>query len=128
MPLDFTKHFVAVPTEFKLRNNTGCSWKVTVKLMNGMVTLDQGWATYAAVHQIKIAYMVTFKLLTPGTLKVIIFDDDGIEVINKCGKHDEAFAAKEYGRATSFQRSIESALNMFMVYALNCYICGTAYI
>ena len=25
MPLDFTKHFVAVPTEFKLRNNTGCS-------------------------------------------------------------------------------------------------------
>ena len=54
MPLDFTKHFVAVPTEFKLRNNTDCSWKVTVKLMNGRVTLDQGWATYAAVHQIKI--------------------------------------------------------------------------
>ncbi|XBJ19154.1 hypothetical protein VPH35_010177 [Triticum aestivum] len=95
MPLDFTKHFVAVPTEFKLRNNTGCSWKVTVKLMNGRVTLDQGWATYTAVHQIKIGYMVTFKLLTPDTLKVIIFDDDGIEVINKCGKHDKAFAAKE---------------------------------
>ncbi|VAH23277.1 unnamed protein product [Triticum turgidum subsp. durum] len=95
MPLDFTKHFVAVPTEFKLRNNTGCSWKVTVKLINGMATLDQGWATYAAVHQIKIGYMVTFKLLTPDTLKVIIFDDNGIEVVNKCGKHDEAFAAKE---------------------------------
>ena len=95
MPLDFTKHFVAVPTEFKLRNNTGCSWKVTVKLMNGRVTLDQGWATYAVVHQIKIGYMVTFKLLTPDTLKVIIFDDDGIEVVNKCGKHDKAFAAKE---------------------------------
>ena len=95
MPLDFTKHFVAVPTEFKLRNNTGCSWKVMVKLMNGKVTLDQGWATYAAVHQIKIGYMVTFKLLTPDTLKVIIFDDDGIEVVNKCGKHDEAFANKD---------------------------------
>ncbi|XBJ21140.1 hypothetical protein VPH35_011842 [Triticum aestivum] len=95
MPLDFTKHFVVVPTEFKLRNNTGCSWKVMVKLMNGRVTLDQGWATYTAVHQIKIDYMVTFKLLTPDTLKVIIFDDDGIEVVNKCGKHDEAFAAKE---------------------------------
>ena len=95
MPLDFTKHFVAVPTEFKLRNNTGCSWKVTVKLMNGRVTLDQGWATYATVHQIKISYMVTFKLLTPDTLKVIIFDDDGIEVINKCGKHDETFATKD---------------------------------
>ncbi|KAF7028939.1 hypothetical protein CFC21_040783 [Triticum aestivum] len=95
MPLDFTKHFVAVPTEFKLRNNTDCSWKVTVKLMNVRVTLDQGWATYAAVHQIKIGYMVAFKLLTPYTLKVIIFNDDGIEVVNKCGKHDKAFATKE---------------------------------
>ncbi|XBI28703.1 hypothetical protein VPH35_052864 [Triticum aestivum] len=59
MPLDFTKHFVAVPTEFKLSNNIGYSWKVMVKLMNGRVTLDQGWATYATVHQIKIGYMVT---------------------------------------------------------------------
>ena len=25
MPLDFTKHFAAVPTEFKLKNNTDCS-------------------------------------------------------------------------------------------------------
>ncbi|KAF7082981.1 hypothetical protein CFC21_086807 [Triticum aestivum] len=78
MPLDFTKHFDAVPAEFKLRNNTGCSWRVTVKLMNG-----------------RIGYMVTFKLLTPDTLKVIIFEDDGIEVVNKCGKHDEAFVARE---------------------------------
>ncbi|KAF7027820.1 hypothetical protein CFC21_039826 [Triticum aestivum] len=91
MPLDFTKHFVAVPTEFKLRNNTDCSWRVRVKPMNSRVTLDQGWATYAAVHQIKIGRMVMFKLLTPDTLKVIIFDDDGIEVVNKCGKHDESF-------------------------------------
>ena len=95
MPLDFTKHFVVVSTEFKLRNNTDCFWKVTVKLMNGRVTLDQGWATYAAVHQIKIGYMVTFNLLTSDTLKVIIFYDDGIEVVNKCGKNDEAFAAKD---------------------------------
>ncbi|KAF7042902.1 hypothetical protein CFC21_052384 [Triticum aestivum] len=95
MPLDFTKHFVAVPTEFKLRNNTDCSWRVTVKLMHDRVTLNQGWATYTVVHQIKIDYMVTFKLLTPDTLKVIIFDDDGIEVINKCRKHDEAFTARD---------------------------------
>ena len=31
----------------------------------------------------------------PDTLKVIIFDDDGIEVVNKCGKHDEAFTARD---------------------------------
>lgn len=95
MPLDFTKHFVAVSTEFKLNNNAGCSSRVTVKLMNGRVTLDQGWATIASVHQINIGYMVTFKIPTPDTLKVIIFDDDGIEVVNKCGKHDEAFAARD---------------------------------
>uniref|UniRef100_A0A3B6CGV8 TF-B3 domain-containing protein n=1 Tax=Triticum aestivum TaxID=4565 RepID=A0A3B6CGV8_WHEAT len=94
MPLDFTKHFIVVPTECKLRNNTSCSWRVTVKLMNRM-TLDQGWATYAAVHQIKIGYMVAFKLLTPDTLKVIIFDDDDVEVVNKCGKHNKAFVAKD---------------------------------
>ena len=68
---------------------------MTVKLTNGRVTLDQGWATYAAVHQTKIGYMVTFKLLTPDTFKVIIFDVDGIEVVNKCGKHGEAFAGKD---------------------------------
>ncbi|KAM3401475.1 hypothetical protein ACQJBY_005920 [Aegilops geniculata] len=91
MPLDFTKHFPAVPTELKLKTNTGCSWRVTVRLTNSRVTLDQGWATFAAVHQIKIWYMVTFKLLTPDTLKVIVFNDDDIEVVTKCGRHDEAF-------------------------------------
>ncbi|XBJ08529.1 hypothetical protein VPH35_013814 [Triticum aestivum] len=91
MPLDFTKHFPAVPTEFKLKTNTGCSWRVTVRLTNSRATLDQGWATFATVHQIKIGYMVTFKLLTPDTLKVIVFNDDDIEVVTKCGRHDEAF-------------------------------------
>ncbi|XBI82604.1 hypothetical protein VPH35_091250 [Triticum aestivum] len=62
---------------------------------DGPTHFYKGWATFAAVHQIKIGYMVTFKLLTPDTLKVIIFDEDGIEVVNKCGKHDEAFTVKE---------------------------------
>ncbi|KAI4986901.1 hypothetical protein ZWY2020_019531 [Hordeum vulgare] len=95
MPLDFNKHFAVVPTEFKLKNNTDCSWRMTVKLMTGRVTLDQGWATFAIVHHINIGYMVTFKLLTPDTFKVIIFDDDGIEVVNKCGERGEAFAARD---------------------------------
>ncbi|XBH74652.1 hypothetical protein VPH35_101561 [Triticum aestivum] len=71
MPLDFTKHFPAVTTEFKIKTNTGCSWRVTIQLISGRVTLDQGWATFAVVRQIKIGYMVTFKLLTPNTLKVM---------------------------------------------------------
>ena len=61
--------------------------------MNDRVTLDQGWATLAVVHQIKIGFMLTFKLLTPNMLKVIVFNDDGIEVVTRCGKHDDAFTA-----------------------------------
>ena len=91
MPLDFTKHFPAVPTEFKLKMNTDCSWRVTMRLMNDRVTLNQGWATFADVHQIKIEYMMTFKLLTPDTLKVIVFNNGGIEVVTKCGRHDDVF-------------------------------------
>ncbi|XBJ10624.1 hypothetical protein VPH35_015447 [Triticum aestivum] len=56
------------------------------------VILDHGWAPFATVHQIRIGYMVMFNLLTLDTLKVIIFDDEGIEVVTKCGKHDDAFA------------------------------------
>ena len=96
MILDFTKYFLAVPTEFKVKTNTGCSWRVTIQLISGRVTLDQGWATFAVVHQIKVGYMVTFKLLTPDTLKVIIFNHDGIEVVTKCGRHDDAFAVNVY--------------------------------
>ncbi|KAE8783988.1 U-box domain-containing protein 4 [Hordeum vulgare] len=65
MTPDFTKHFPSVPHEFKLKTNTECSWRVTVRLLNDTVTLDQGWATFAIAHQIKIGFMVNFKLLTP---------------------------------------------------------------
>ena len=93
LPLDFTKHFPAIPTEFKLKTNTGCAWRVTVRVINGRVTLDQGWATFTAVHQIMIGYMLTFKLLTPDTMKVIVFNDEGVEVVTKCKEHDNAFVA-----------------------------------
>ena len=59
--------------------------------MSGKVTLNQGWATFTAVHQIKRGFMVTFKLLTPDMLKVIVFNDDGIEVVTRCGRHDDTF-------------------------------------
>ncbi|KAE8800546.1 Glutamyl-tRNA reductase 1, chloroplastic [Hordeum vulgare] len=40
LPLDFTKHFPAVLTGFSLKTNTGCSWRVTVKVVDDRVTLD----------------------------------------------------------------------------------------
>ncbi|KAE8817425.1 Speckle-type POZ protein [Hordeum vulgare] len=92
MPLDFTKHFSFVPHEFKLKMNTWYSWRVIVRLLNGRVTLDKGWATFVVVHRIKIGCMVIFKLLSPDMLKVIVFNDGGMEVVTICGKHHEAFA------------------------------------
>ena len=91
MPLDFTKHFTVVLTKFKLRTNTDYSWRATVRLMDGKVSLDQDWDPFVVVHQIRISYMVTLKLLTLDTLKVIIFNDNGIEVVTKCGRHNDAF-------------------------------------
>ncbi|VAH94751.1 unnamed protein product [Triticum turgidum subsp. durum] len=64
-----------------MKTNTGCFRRVTIRLLNDRVTLEQGWATFAAIHQMKIGFMVTFKLLTPDMLKVIVFNDNVIEVV-----------------------------------------------
>ncbi|KAE8821648.1 Speckle-type POZ protein [Hordeum vulgare] len=69
------------------------SARVTVRLMNDRATLDQGWDTFVAVHHIMTRYMLTFKLLTPDTMKVIVFDDEGVEVVTKCKEHGNASAA-----------------------------------
>ena len=62
------------------------------EVINGKVTLDnQGWATFTAVHQIMIGYTLTFKLLSPDTMKVIVFNDEGVEVVTKCKEHGNAF-------------------------------------
>ena len=55
-----------------------------MRVINDRVTLDQGWATFIAVQQIMIGYMLTFKLLTLDTMKVIVFNDEGGEVVTKC--------------------------------------------
>ena len=55
------------------------------------VTLNQGWTTFATVNQIRSGYMVNFKVLIPDTLKVIVLNDDVIEVVTKYKKHGDAF-------------------------------------
>ncbi|KAE8786408.1 Cohesin subunit SA-1 [Hordeum vulgare] len=81
LPLDFTKHFPVMPMEFSLKMNSGCSWRVMVKVIHKRITLDQGWATFAAIHQVRVGHVVTFKLLTPNTMKGIISNDDGVKVV-----------------------------------------------
>ena len=75
-----------------MKTTTGCAWRVTIRLLNGRVTLDQGWATFVAVHQIIIGYILMFKLMTPDTMKVIVFNDEGVEVVTKCKEHDNIYA------------------------------------
>ena len=61
LPLDFTKHFPTIPTEFKMKTNIG--------------------------------YMLPFKLLSPDTMKVIVFNDEGVEVVTKCKEHDNRLSS-----------------------------------
>ncbi|KAE8791624.1 Speckle-type POZ protein [Hordeum vulgare] len=91
MLLDFMRHYTSVSREVNLKTNTVCSWRVTVQLLNDRVTLDHGCATFTVVHHIKIGFMVTFKLLMPDTLKIIVLNGDGIEVVIRCRRHNDAF-------------------------------------
>ncbi|KAE8789829.1 cohesin subunit sa-1 [Hordeum vulgare] len=95
LPVDFTKYFPTFPVEFKLKMNTSCAWRATARLMNGTITCDQGWDTFVAVHHILIGYMLTFKLLTLDTMKVIVFHDDVYGEISVHLKRMEVMEAKE---------------------------------
>ena len=64
-----------------------------MRVINNRVTLDHGWSTFATVRQIMIGYMLMFKMLSPDTMKVTIFNKEGVEVVTKCKEHDNAFAA-----------------------------------
>ncbi|KAE8778228.1 Cohesin subunit SA-1 [Hordeum vulgare] len=68
LPLHFTKHF---PAMFSPNTNTGFSWRVTVKVVDDGFTLDQGCTTFTGIHHVGIGYKLTFKLLTPNTMKVM---------------------------------------------------------
>ena len=61
-------------------------------MINEIVTLDQVWSPFATVHQIKIGYLVTFKLPTPSTFKLTVFNKADVKVVTMCKKHDVAFA------------------------------------
>ncbi|XBJ16597.1 hypothetical protein VPH35_008190 [Triticum aestivum] len=71
--------------EFKLKTNTDCAWRVTVRVINGRVGPPSPPFTRSSG--------MTFKLLTPDTMKVIVFNNEGMEVVTKCKEHGNAFAA-----------------------------------
>jgi hypothetical protein len=58
-----------------LKTNTGCSWMMMLKDVNGMVSMDRGWSGFVVGHSIKIVYFWTFKVIksrsAPLTLSMI---------------------------------------------------------
>lgn len=83
-----------IPPEVFLNTNTSCKWRATLRGggVNRKLALDKGWAGLAIAHHLQINYLVAFKVLTVDTIKMIIFDIFGVEVVGKCKKHDEALA------------------------------------
>lgn len=74
IPNGFCGFICTIPRTITLKTNTGCSWKVKLKEIDGRISLDQGWAGFAIAHQIKIGYLLTFKVLKGDVYRVTIFD------------------------------------------------------
>lgn len=58
------------------------------------LAIHQGWAGFAIAHKLKIGYMLTFKVLTEDSFKVIVFNLFGVELVVKCGQHDPSLAMR----------------------------------
>ena len=46
---------------------------------------------FCVAHEVMIGCLLTFKLVSHMNLKVIIFNNEGVEVVAKCGPHHKAF-------------------------------------
>ncbi|XBI65682.1 hypothetical protein VPH35_045475 [Triticum aestivum] len=92
MPAEFTKHLTTAPKEFVLRTNIGCAWRVTIRTITDTFTIDKGPPPLTVAHKVRIGYLVAFKVVTPVTLKMVVFRDNNVEVVTKRKWHEGAFA------------------------------------
>lgn len=91
MPTHFTKRMTTTPPEVADDEHRLCL-RIMVRVVNSRLTPYKEWALFVIAHQLKIEYLVTFKVLTPNSFKVIIFNIDDVEMVAKCKKHEYAFA------------------------------------
>jgi hypothetical protein len=68
---------------------------IKVREVGGKISMDEGWAGFAIVHEIKIGYSLTFKVLKKDVYKVTIFDYSMTEIVKKYTQHDPALAMME---------------------------------
>lgn len=60
--------------------------------VDGNLSIDQGCAGFPIAHNLRIGYLLTFKVITRVSVRVVIFDLSTVEVAVKCGEHDQALA------------------------------------
>ena len=81
-----------IPEEIILRTNTGCHWRVRLRDVDGNLSIDKGWAGFAIAHDLQIGYLLTFKIMTEVSFRVVVFDLSNVEMVLKCDEHDPTLA------------------------------------
>jgi hypothetical protein len=61
IPSKFVDSFGAIPRKIIVLTNTECSWRMNTKYDGGKAIIDQGWATFAIVHDLRVGYFLTFR-------------------------------------------------------------------
>jgi hypothetical protein len=54
IPKDFVPWFGKIPSMITLVTNTRCNWPVKTKFDGYKAIIDQGWATFAIAHNLKV--------------------------------------------------------------------------
>jgi hypothetical protein len=74
-----------MPRFIDLEMSTGCSWCVELKEEDGMLVLDQ-WCVLARFHGLEPGCVAEFEVVHPKLMKVIVYNQKGIEMRYKeCG-------------------------------------------
>jgi hypothetical protein len=83
-----------IPSIIALKTNTGCSWMVRLKDVNGRTAMDQGQPGFATGHQIKISYFLTFKVIIYSRIHPGRCINNIEEATLKNGKGDSSSSSK----------------------------------
>jgi hypothetical protein len=90
IPSKFVEWFGPIPGKTTVLINTGCSWNMISKFHGKRAIIDQGWASFAAAHKLKVGHFLTFQKDAPGVSEVVIFDYTRTKVMTRCPDHGVA--------------------------------------
>ena len=58
------------------------SWKVAVSLSQYNLFFTEGWASFCRDLSLENGFMLTFRIIDALTLDVMIFNGDGVQIVN----------------------------------------------